>query len=205
MTYLHSGWGVQFLDYDNDGTKDLLAGRGHVMDTVEQNFPQLSYREPLLLAKNTSSSFVDVSATAGSVFSQAWSARGLAIGDIDNDGRVDAVVTTNDGPAHVLHNDTSTQNHWLTLKLIGHESNRDAIGAEITIVTPDGQQLATVTTAGSYLSSSDKRVHFGLGNNATVKRIDIRWPSGIRQTLTNVPGDRIVEIAEPLSRERESH
>jgi len=205
MTYLHSGWGVQFLDYDNDGTKDLLAGRGHVMDTVEQNFPQLSYREPLLLAKNTSSSFVDVSATAGSVFSQAWSARGLAIGDIDNDGRVDAVVTTNDGPAHVLHNDTSTQNHWLTLKLIGHESNRDAIGAEVTIVTPDGQQLATVTTAGSYLSSSDKRVHFGLGNNATVKRIDIRWPSGIRQTLTNVPGDRIVEIAEPLSRERESH
>jgi hypothetical protein len=199
MTFLLSGWGVQFIDYDNDGTKDLLAGRGHVMDTVEQNFPQLRYREPLLLAKNMGSTFVDVSAVAGSVFSQAWSARGLAIGDIDNDGRLDAVVTTNDGPAYVLHNETPTQDHWLTLKLIGHKSNRDAIGAEVKIVTPEGQQLATVTTAGSYLSSSDKRVHFGLGNNATVKSIDIRWPSGIRQTLTNVQGDRTVDLEEPLS------
>jgi enediyne biosynthesis protein E4 len=199
MTFLHSGWGVKFIDYDNDGTKDLLAGRGHVMDTVEQNFPQLHYREPLLLTKNTGSNFVDVSADAGSVFSQAWAARGLAIGDIDNDGKLDAVVTTNDGPAYVLHNETSTQNHWLTLTLIGHKSNRDAIGAEVKIVTPGGQQLATVTTAGSYLSSSDKRVHFGLGNNATVKSIDIRWPSGIRQTLTNVQGDRTVDLEEPLS------
>jgi len=170
-----------------------------VMDTVEQNFPQLSYREPLLLAKNTGSNFVDVSADAGSVFSQAWAARGLAIGDIDNDGRLDAIVTTNDGPAYVLHNETSTQNHWLTLKLIGHKSNHDAIGAEVTIMTPNGQQFATVTTTGSYLSSSDKRLHFGLGGNTTVKSIDIRWPSGIRQALTNVQGDRFVEIEEPLS------
>jgi len=199
MSLLHSGWGIKFIDYDNDGQKDLWAGRGHVMDTVEQNFPQLRYREPLLLAKNTGTRFVDVSADAGSVFSQAWAARGLAIGDIDNDGRLDAVVTTNDGPAYVLRNETSTQNHWLTLKLIGHKSNRDAIGAEVKIVTPEGQQFATVTTAGSYLSSSDKRVHFGLGNNAIVKSIEIRWPSGIRQTLTNVQEDRIVEIEEPLS------
>jgi len=152
-----------------------------------------------LLTKNTGSNFIDVSADAGSVFSQAWAARGLAIGDIDNDGRLDAVVTSNDGPAYVLHNETSTQNHWLTLKLIGHKSNRDAIGAEVKIVTLEGQQLATVTTAGSYLSSSDKRVHFGLGNNPTVKSIDIRWPSGIRQTLTNVQGDRTVDLEEPLS------
>jgi hypothetical protein len=199
MTFLHSGWGVKFIDYDNDGKKDLLAGRGHVMDTVEQNFPQLRYREPLLLAKNTGGSFVDVSADAGGVFSLAWAARGLAIGDIDNDGRLDAVVTTNDGPAYVLHNETSTQNHWLTLRLIGHKSNRDAIGAEVKIVTLVGQQFATVTTAGSYLSSSDKRVHFGLGSNAMVKSIEIRWPGGTRQTLTNVQGDRMVEIEEPLS------
>jgi enediyne biosynthesis protein E4 len=199
MTFLHSGWGVKFIDYDNDGKKDLLAGRGHVMDTVEQNFPQLRYREPLLLAKNTGTGFVDVSSQAGSIFSQAWAARGLAIGDIDNDGRLDAVVTTNDGPAYVLHNETSTQNHWLTLKLIGHKSNRDAIGAEVKIVSSEGQQFATVTTAGSYLSSSDKRVHFGLGGNASVKSIEVRWPNGTRQTLTNVQGDRLVEIEEPLS------
>jgi hypothetical protein len=199
MTSLHSGWGVKFIDYDNDGKKDLLVGRGHVMDTVEQNFPQLRYREPLLLAKNTGTTFVDVSAGAGSVFSQVWAARGLAIGDIDNDGRLDAVVTTNDGPAYVLHNETSTQNHWLILKLNGHKSNRDAIGAEVKIVTLEGQQLATVTTSGSYLSSSDKRLHFGLGDNVSVKSIEIRWPNGTRQTLMNVRGDRIVEIDEPLS------
>jgi len=135
--------------------------QGHVLDTVEMNFPQLRYREPMLLARNTDHRFVDVSAEAGSIFHEAWAGRGMAIGDIDNDGRLDAVVTTNDGPVYILRNETPTQNHWLTLKLVGHKSNRDAIGAEVKIVTAKGSQYATVTTAGSYLSSSDKRVHFG--------------------------------------------
>ena len=133
MTLLHSGWGVRFLDYDNDGRKDLLVAQGHDLDTIELNFPQLRYKEPMLLARNTGKGFVDVSAQSGDVFHQAWVGRGMAVGDIDNDGRVDAVVTTNDGPAYLLHNETVTANHWLTLLLVGHRSNRDGIGAVIKV------------------------------------------------------------------------
>jgi hypothetical protein len=199
MTLSHSGWGVRFFDYDNDGWKDLLIAQGHDMDTIELTSPNLKYREPLLLARNTGHGFVDISAQSGEVFRQAWVSRGLAIGDLDNDGRLDAVVTTNDGPIHILHNETQTQNHWVLLKLVGHKSNRDAIGAEVTVVTASGLQSATVSTAGSYLSASDKRVHFGLGRDNVAQRIEIRWPSGIRQTLKNVSADQILQIEEPLS------
>jgi hypothetical protein len=200
MTVLHSGWGIRFLDYDNDGWKDLLIAQGHDLDTIELTSPQLHYREPLLLAKNVGGKgFVDVSSTSGAVFAQEWVARGLATGDIDNDGRVDAVVTTNDGSAHVLHNETRNQNHWISLLLVGHKSNRDAIGAEIKLTTKDGAQYATVSTAGSYLSSSDKRVLFGLGQSRDVKEIQIRWPSGILQSLSDIRGDRIITVDEPVS------
>jgi len=197
ITLAHSGWGVRFFDYDNDGWKDLLIAQGHDLDTIELNFPHLHYREPILLARNTGHGFVDVSAQSGSVFSQPWVARGLAVGDLDNDGRLDAVVTTNDGPVHVLHNQMQTRNHWLLLKLVGHSSNRDAIGAEVEIVTAAGSRFATVSTASSYLSASDKRVHFGLEGDNTVQRIDIRWPSGIRQTIKEVAADQILQIDEP--------
>jgi hypothetical protein len=151
----------------------------------------------MLLIRNTGKGFVDVSAQAGDIFQKAWVGRGLAIGDIDNDGRLDAVVTTNDGALHVLHNSTQTQNHWLTLELVGHLSNRDAIGAEVKVVTAKGSQWATVTTGGSYLSSSDKRVHFGLGFETTARTIEIRWPSGIRQTLKDIRGDQFLQVQEP--------
>ncbi len=199
MTLAHSGWGVRFLDYDNDGWKDLLIAQGHDLDTIQLTFPQLRYREPMLLARNTGRGFLDVSMRAGQVFQQAWVGRGMAVGDIDNDGRLDAVVTTNDGPVHMLHNETATGNHWLILKLVGHQSNRDGIGAVVRVVTAKGQQFATVTTASSYLSSSDKRLHFGLGTDAAVERIEIRWPSGVAQTLRNIPGDRIVNVDEPAN------
>jgi hexokinase len=140
------------------------------------------------------------------VFQQTWVARGLATGDIDNDGKVDAVIVTNDGPIHVLHNDTTTSNHWLTLRLLGHKSNRDAIGAVVKLSSEHGAQFATVTTAGSYLSSSDKRLHFGLGQDATAKSIEIQWPSGIRQTIQNVHGDQILNVDEPApSAKEQSH
>jgi hypothetical protein len=197
ITLAHSGWGIRFLDYDNDGWKDLLIAQGHDLDTIELNYPNLHYREPMLLARNTGHGFVDVSAQSGSVFRQPWVARGLAIGDIDNDGRLDAVVTTNDGPAHILHNETATQNHWILLKLVGHKSNRDAIGASVTLKTNSGSQSATVSTASSYLSASDKRVHFGLGQEKTVQKIEIRWPSGIMQTLKDIAADQILQIDEP--------
>ena len=198
ITMPHSGWGVRFLDYDNDGWKDLLVTQGHDLDTVELSYPNLHYREPMLLLRNTGKEFVDVSAASGVIFSQPWLGRGMAVGDIDNDGRLDAVVTTNDGPVHIVRNETPTQNHWLKLKLVGHKSNRDAIGAEVRLVTSKSQQFATVSTAGSYLSSSDKRVHFGLGPESVAQSIEIRWPSGIRQTLKNVSADQILQVDEPL-------
>ena len=198
MTLLHSGWGIHFFDYDNDGRKDILIAQGHDLDTIELNYPQLRYKEPMLLAHNTGKGFADVSATSGDVFHQAWTGRGLAVGDLDNDGRIDAVVTTNGGPAYVLHNETITTNHWLTLSLVGHRSNRDGIGAVIKLITSAGPQYLTVTPAGSYLSSSDKRAHFGLGTDTSASLIEIRWPSGIIQKLENVHGDQTLTIEEPI-------
>jgi hypothetical protein len=198
MTLLHSGWGIYFLDYDNDGYKDLLVTQGHDLDTVELNYPEVHYKEPMLLAKNLGNgTFVDVSANSGDVFKQRWVGRGMAVGDLDNDGRLDAVVTTNGGAAYLLHNETPTANHWLSLLLVGHKSNRDAIGAEIKLTTAHGSQYWTVSTTGSYLSSNDKRAHFGLGTDTIARNIEIVWPSGIHQTLTNVAGDRIVRVDEP--------
>ncbi len=200
ITLLHSGWGVKFLDYDNDGWKDLFIAQSHVMDTIEIQEPHLHYREPPLLAWNDrGQKFVDVSAESGDIFQQKWVGRGLATGDINNDGKVDVVITSNNGPAYVLMNETPTHNHWITLKLIGVKSNRDGIGAQVTVSTDAGKQYATVTTAGSYESSSDPRVHFGLGSATSVKLISIRWPSGIVQTLANTKADQILSVTEAVS------
>lgn len=202
MTLMHSGWGVRFLDFDNDGWKDLLIAQGHDLDTIELTSPGIHYREPLLLARNTGKEFVDVSANSGAVFQKAWVARGLAIGDLDNDGWVDAVVTTNDGPAYVLRNKFQSSNHWLTLKLVGHQSNRDGIGAEVKLVTAGGAQFVTVTTASSYLSASDKRAHFGLGKDEIAKEIQVRWPSGIVQTLKDIRANQILQVDERVAKPR---
>jgi hypothetical protein len=198
-TLLHSGWGTRFFDYDNDGWKDLIVAQGHDIDNIQLTFPQLRYKEPLLLLHNNGHGFSDVSANSGAVFQQAWVGRGIAIGDIDNDGREDVVVSTNDGPAYVLHNATATQNHWLTLLLVGHQSNRDAIGAEVKLTGGGKSQWATVSTASSYLSASDKRVHFGLGS-ATSADVEIRWPSGLVQKLPGVKADQFMTVDEPAKK-----
>ena len=199
MTLLHSGWSLRFLDYDNDGWKDLLVAQGHDLDTIERINPQFHYREPMLLARNAGRKFNDVSSISGDVFHQAWVGRGMAIGDIDNDGRIDAVVTTNGGSAYVLMNQTEHSGHWLTLRLIGHKSNRDAIGAVVEADTGNRKQWASVTTSSGYLSASDPRVHFGLGDSATASCVEIRWPSGIVQTLTGAKADQMLQVDEPSS------
>lgn len=197
-TLMHSGWGLRFLDYDNDGWKDLLIAQGHDLDTIEKTNPQLHYREPMLLMRNKmGKTFEDVSAKSGSVFQQRWVGRGLAVGDIDNDGRLDAVVTTNGGAAYVLHNGAGGANHWLTLQLIGHKSNRDAIGAVVKLESGGQAQFGTVTTTGSYLSAGDKRLHFGLGLADSAKQVEIRWPSGKVQSLKDVRANQILKIDEP--------
>lgn len=195
MTLLHSGWGVRFMDYDNDGLKDLLIVQGHDMDNIEVNFPQLHYKEPIMLARNTGHGFVP--AGFAGVFDEAWAGRGLAVGDIDNDGRLDAVVSTNGGPAHVLLNTTTTKNHWLLLNLVGHKSNRDAIGAVVKLTTSHGSQYVTVSTTASYQSASDKRAHFGMGSDTMAQSIEIHWPSGIVQTLKDIRSNQVLKIDEP--------
>ncbi len=203
MTLLHSGWGVRFMDYDNDGWKDLLIAQGHDLDTIEKSFPDLHYREaPLLLRNVDGKKFVNVGAVSNDVFRQRWVGRGLATGDIDNDGREDAVITENGGPAHILMNRTKTSNHWIGFKLVGHKSNRDGIGAVIRIDTSKGSQWETVTTSSSYLSASDVRAHFGIGSDTAVKTVEIHWPSGIVQTLSNVQGGQYLRVDEPAATER---
>ena len=200
ISLLHSGWGVRFMDYDNDGWKDLFITQSHVMDTIQINEPHLHYKEPPLLLRNENGKkFVDVSAQSGEVFQQEWAGRGMATGDIDNDGKIDVVVTSNDGPAWILHNETPTPNHWITLRLDGVKSNRDGIGAQVKLSTSGGEQYATVTTAGSYQSSSDKRLHFGLGMATSVTQVEIRWPSGIKQVLKDLKADQILTVTEASS------
>jgi hypothetical protein len=196
ISMFHSGWGLHFFDYDNDGWKDLLVAQSHVMDTIETTSPGLKYKEGSLLVRNTGRGFVDVSKASGAAFGERWAARGLAAGDIDNDGRIDLVITTEGGPPHILHNETPTTNHWLILRLTGRKSNRDGIGAVIRVDTAHGSQWQTVSTAGSYCSSSDRRAHFGLGPDAAAAAIEIRWPSGIVQKLANIAGDRVLTVEE---------
>src|SRR6202167_1951688 len=197
MTQPYSGWGMRFLDYDNDGWKDLLIAQGHDTDNIDKLRTNIHYRQPMLLARNTGKNFVDVSSISGELFKEGWVGRGMATGDLDNDGRVDAVVTTNGGLAHILHNETATGNHWLSLRLTGHKSNRDGIGAVVKLTTACGSQWATVTTSSSYLSASDPRVHFGLGKVDADVAIEIHWPSGIVQTLTHLRVDQEVQVDEP--------
>jgi hypothetical protein len=196
----YSGWSLRFMDYDNDGLKDLLIAQGHDMDNIQLVSPSLRYREPMLLLRNTGQKFVDVSPLSGEVFHDAWVGRGMAIGDIDNDGRIDAVVSTNGGPAHILLNKTVTKNHWITLRLTGHKSNRDGIGAVIKLTSAGQSQWVTATTSSGYLSSSDPRIHFGLGESSFADTIEVRWPSGIVQTLTHVQGDRQIQVDEPVGK-----
>jgi enediyne biosynthesis protein E4 len=193
-----SGWGAGFADFDNDGWKDLFVARANVMDNIHVQNPARQYEEPNTIFRNLGNGkFQDVSKGAGPDFQTPAAHRGVAFGDLDNDGRVDMVVTVLDGPAELFHNITENKNHWILLKLVGHKDNRMGIGAQIHITTPDGkQQWNEVTTAIGYASSSDSRVHFGLGNNATIKEVEIKWPSGIRQVLHDVPADHIVTVDE---------
>jgi hypothetical protein len=194
----HSGWGAKFFDYDNDGFKDIFIGQGHVMDNIEMSQPDVRYREPPLLERNLSGKFIDISAQSGPIFSRPLAARGVAFGDINNDGFIDVVINCNSGPAVILQN-SGNSNHWLTVDTVGTKSNRDGIGAQLHLTGPDErEQFAVVSTASSYLSASDKRVYFGLGHTTSIKKLDITWPSGIVQHVGALKADQVYVAHEPL-------
>jgi enediyne biosynthesis protein E4 len=196
-TLLLSGWGVKFLDYDNDGWKDVFVAQGHVLDTIEKTAQSLKYLEPPLMLRNTGKRFTDVSAKLGSAFTTVYSGRGAAFGDLDNDGDIDVVMSNLDQKPALLRNDGGNKQRWLILTLVGTKSNRDGSGAQIKIVGASGKiQHQFASTASSYQSASDKRVHFGLGEEEMVKTIEIRWPGGATHRMSDVKANQILKLVE---------
>jgi hypothetical protein len=193
-----SGWGNGIFDFDNDGWKDLFVARSNVLDNIAQ-FSNRLYEEPNSVFRNLGNGkFQDVSGQAGTDFQVAAAHRGVAFGDMDNDGRIDAVVTVLNGPVKYFHNISKNSNRWILLKLVGKKSNRMGLGAQIRITGEDGaKQYSEATTAVGYACASDSRIHFGLGASKTIREIDIKWPSGIHQVLNSVATDQILTIEEP--------
>jgi hypothetical protein len=187
-----SGWGNAFADLDNDGYKDLATANSHANDRIEE-FESASYRQPNAIFRNVNGRFEDVSSGAGADFSQARANRGLGVGDFDNDGRLDLVITVLGDRAQLLRNVSEGANGWLVLRLAGRSSNRGGLGARVQA----GSQWNHMTTSIGYASSSDYGVHFGLGQATAVPRVEITWPSGVKQVLADVKANTIVRVEEP--------
>ncbi|HLK60959.1 MAG TPA: CRTAC1 family protein [Chthonomonadaceae bacterium] len=194
-------FGAKWLDYDNDGWLDLLFANGHIQDNADQvnlmNFGGSAYRQPLVLYHSLQGKrFEDTSAGMAAGARRPIVGRGLAIGDFDNDGRMDALVVDSEGQPLLLHNVTPHAGHWLLVNLVGTKCNRDGYGAILTVET-GGRKLKRFCHAdGSYLSSSDKRVHFGLGTTTKIERLQVRWPDGHVDTFHHLPVDRILQLKE---------
>lgn len=194
----HLGWGTGFQDFDNDGNLDIFVANGHVYPQVEErHLPQETYAQRNQLLRNLGNGeFADVTTSAGDGMQVVKSSRGVAFSDFDNDGRMDVVVINMDDTLTLLHNVTHNANHWVTVRTVGRRSNRDGIGARLRLLDGRRAQVREVKTCGSFASASDPRVHFGLGSARTIERLEVRWPSGIRQTFTDMPVDHFVVIDE---------
>ena len=192
-----SGWGNAVGDFDNDGLKDLLVARGNVLDNIA-DFSERTFSEPLTVFHNLGNrKFEDVSTQIGTAMQLKQPYRGCVLGDLLNTGHLDIVTTALNNPARVLRNTTSNSNNWVKFHLVGTKSNRMAIGAQLKVITNDGSaQYDIVSTSSGYQSSRDQRAHFGLGPFKTVKQLEIQWPSGIKQVLRDLPGNRIHRIEE---------
>ena len=203
------GFGTHFLDYDNDGWQDLFVANGHVLDNVERYDQSTTYAQRPLLFHNEGFNqygkiaFAEVGLSAGPGMQAAQVGRGSAAGDYDNDGDLDLLVINLGQPLALLRNESSGDRHWLSLRTTGAQSNRDGIGARVKVIAGDLVQVQEVRPGRSYLSSSDLRLHFGLGDHPRVDQLEIRWPSGLTQQFINVDADQflVVREGEGLSRQ----
>ena len=201
-TFLMSGWGLKFFDFDNDGNLDLFLANGNPDDTIQEHFKDVFYEEPLLLFHNKAGGFEhaleNVSAIAGPVFEQSFAARGMAIGDYDNDGAIDVLVAVNNGAPLLLRNVAAAGNHWLGIRLIGKKANRDAVGAIVTYQAGDLKRRLQKVGGGSYLSSHDPRMVLGIGARTQVDWVEVKWPgpSEVVERFTNLPLDRYIILEE---------
>ncbi len=191
------GWGCGFFDFDNDGWKDLLLVNGHVYPEVDRLNIDIHCKERPILYRNLGNGkFTDISEVAGPALKERHAARGAAFGDIDNDGNIEILVNHQNEPPGLLRQNRRTENNWILLKLIGVRSNRSAIGARVRLTAGNRTQIDEVRSGGSYLSQNDLRLHFGLGKAARVQRIEIDWPSGIRQTEYDLPVNQVLAVRE---------
>ena len=197
-TRLLSGWGLKFFDFDNDGNLDLLLCNGHPDDTIEARFSQVKYKEPMFLFRNTGSGFENVSRQSGPVFSRSVAARGMALGDFNNDGAIDVLVAVNNEAPILLRNNSGVENHWLGVRLVGRKCNPDALGALITYRAGDLKRSRFKVGGGSYLSSHDPRLVLGIGQRTRIDWLEVKWPqpSGAVERFTNLPIDQYVTIVE---------
>jgi hypothetical protein len=190
ITILGSGWGVKWIDGDNDGRRDLFVAQSHVLDTIERTNSLLKYKQSPLLMRNTEKGFQNVSLAAGAAFKTDLAARGMAAGDLDNDGDTDIVISQTNGSPMILRND-GTKNHWLGIDLRGSKSAPNGEGARVVVTDGNGRkQSFDASNSGSYLAANDPRIIIGLGNATSVKQIEIRWTSGKVQTIENPAIDR---------------
>ena len=202
-TVPYLGWGTGCFDLDNDGWPDLFVVNGHVYPQVDSLKAGARYREPKLVFLNLhNGTFADVSGNTGPALTVPQASRGAAFGDLDNDGDIDVVVENIDGAPLILRNDLDNRNHWIAFQLTGRRSNRLALGARVKVVAGSVEQVDEVRSGGSYLSQNDLRIHFGLGPATKADRVEIRWPSGQTDTLTNLEADHIHSITEGTGKSR---
>jgi hypothetical protein len=197
-----SGWGVKFFDFDNDGLVDLFLANGHPDDMIEGYSQTIRYREPLLLFRQEKGTLRNISAEAGPVFQKSFASRGMAVGDYNNDGRIDVLVGVNGGAPVLLRNQAGAGNHWVGLKLQGVKANRDAVGARITWSAGGTKRSRLKNGGGSYLASHDPREVLGLGLSAKLDWVEIKWPgpSSVVERFTDLAVDRYHTIVEGKSR-----
>ena len=196
-TFRFVKWGTGFVDFDNDGLLDLFVANGHIYTAIDTLPGEPAYKEPILLFRNTGKqTFEEIAGTAGLNDSALQSRRGAAFGDLNNDGLIDAVVFNQNGPPSIFLNDTKASGHRVLFKLEGTTSNRAAIGARVTVYAGGVARIAEVRAGGSYISQNDLRLHFGLGSETQISKVEITWPNGKREELKDLAADAIYTIVE---------